>query len=232
MELRSKSSSDEKIDRTDGAATGKREGAKVMSSLPVSSLRAFKQELSSVMRLWGEENYDQALAIVESLLKVWPGNGHLHVLWASLVQLQDDPKNSLREAKRALQRAVQLDKSSLIASIELGHFLDAVEDKPQAALKAYSEGVTVARRSLIEGLIGQAKALRQLDKQDEFLACLLELLQVMHFDLDSRASKSKGISPDIIIESPTGPVYAIQLKGPYAERIEEILDEVRSNRSA
>ena len=198
----------------------------------MSSVRAFKQKLSSVMRLWEEKDYDDALAEVESLLEVWPGNGRLHILWASLVQLQDDPKDSLREAKQALQRAVELDKASPAGSIELGHFLDAVEDKPQAAFRAYTEGVTAARRLLIEGLIGQAKALRQLDKQEEFFNCLLELLHLMHFEPGSKESKSGGISPDIILESPTGRVYAVQLKGPYAEQIEEILNEVRSDRSA
>jgi tetratricopeptide (TPR) repeat protein len=198
----------------------------------MSRARGFKQKLASVMRLWGEEAYDEALAEVESLLEAWPGNAHLHILWASLVQLQDEPNHGLDEAKRALQRAIELDKSSPAGPIELGHFLDAVEDKPQAALKAYAEGVTAARRLLIEGLIGQAKVLRELNKQEEFFNCLSELLHLIHFDPGSKGGKSGGISPDVILESPTGRVYDVQLKGPYAEQIGEILDGVRSNRSA
>ena len=50
---------------------------------------------------------------------------------------------------------------------ELGHFLDGVDDDPRAASKAYADGVAAARRLLIEGLIGQAKALllRQIGKR-------------------------------------------------------------------
>ena len=93
----------------------------------MSSLRTLKQKLSNVARLWEEEYYDEALAEVEALLESWPGNPHLHVLKASLVQLQDDPKYDLEEVKQALQRAVELDKESPTASIELGHYLDNVE---------------------------------------------------------------------------------------------------------
>ena len=156
----------------------------------MSSLRAFKRDLSSVKRLWGEEKFDEALARVESLLKAWPGNAHLHILWSSLVQLQDEPKNSLDEAKQALRRAIELDRTSPAGSIELGHFLDAVEDKPQAASRAYAEGVTVARRLLIEALIGQAKALQQLGRAKEFSQCLSELTHLMDFEPASRESKA------------------------------------------
>ncbi len=145
----------------------------------MSNLRGFKQKLSIVSRLWQEANYDAALAEVEAMLKTWPGNAHLHVLWASLVQLQEDAKHGLDEARQALQQAVELDRGSPAAAIELGHYLDNVEDDPQAALKAYAEGVTAARRLLIEGLIGQAKAFRQLEKREEFRRCLLELLQTV-----------------------------------------------------
>src|SRR5262245_43889580 len=89
----------------------------------MSTLRGLKQKLSTVSRLWDEQDYDQALAEVESLLDTWPGNPHLHVLKASLVQLQEEPKYELDEAKKALHQAIQLDKASPTASIELGHFL-------------------------------------------------------------------------------------------------------------
>jgi tetratricopeptide (TPR) repeat protein len=197
----------------------------------MSSLRSFKQKLSSVMRHWESGEYDHALAEVESLREAWPGNSHLHVLWASLVQLQDEPENTLQEAKQALQLAVELDRTSPAASIELGHFLDVVEDKAGPAAKAFAEGVALARRSLIDGLIGRAKALHQLDKHEEVFACLLELLQLTQFEPEAKVNKAGEASPDIILESPTGRAYVFQLKGPSAERIEEILDEVRAHRS-
>jgi tetratricopeptide (TPR) repeat protein len=167
----------------------------------MSSLRAFKQKLAAISRLWESEDYDAALAEVDELRKTWPGNAHLHIMWASLVQLQEDPKHNLDEAKQALQHAIEFDDSSPAPAIELGHFLDAVEDNPRAAAKAFAEGVALARQQLLEGLIGQAKALLQLNKRKEAVRCVREALRV-------------------------------ELKGPIAEEIEELLSEVLASRSA
>ncbi len=131
----------------------------------MSNLRGFRQKLALLSRLWEEKDYERALAEVEALRKTWPGNAHLLILWASLVQLQEKPKHELEEAKRALQQAVELDRGSPAAALELGAFLDNVEDDPQAAAKAYADGVATARQLLIEGLLGQAKAFRQLEKR-------------------------------------------------------------------
>jgi len=144
----------------------------------MSNLREFKQKLSIISRLWEEQDYDAALAEVESLLNAWPGNAHLHILWASLVQLQEGPKHGLDEARQALQQAVELDRGSPAAAIELGHYLDNVEDDPRAASKACADGVAAARRLLLEGLIGQAKALRQMGKWEECRRCLREAEQI------------------------------------------------------
>ncbi|MGL6097615.1 MAG: hypothetical protein ACRC7O_17675, partial [Fimbriiglobus sp.] len=133
--------------------------------------RTPKPRLSTVTRLWEQGDIDAALGEVERLLETWPGNPHLFVLKATLGQLQDEPRYELSELKRSLQVAVELDKSSPEASIELGHYLDAVEDDPDAALKAYSDGVAAARHLLVEGLIGQAKVYRQLDQMGEFRRC-------------------------------------------------------------
>jgi tetratricopeptide (TPR) repeat protein len=197
----------------------------------MSHLRAFKQKLSTVNRLREEKEYDTALAEVEGLLKVWPGNAHLHILWASLVQLQEDPKYSLDDAKKALQQAVELDESSPAGAIELAHFLDAVEDNPRAASKSYTEGVAVARQLLIEGLMGQAKALLQLDKREDCLQSLMEVLHVLQFDPTSKRHKSRGTGTNITFESPAGQVYTLHLKGPFAEQIKEMFDQVLSARS-
>jgi tetratricopeptide (TPR) repeat protein len=198
----------------------------------MNNLRGLKKNLSAISRLWEEKDYDAALAEVESLLKSWPGNAHLHILWASLVQLQENPQHDLDEAKQALQQAVELDRESPAAAIELGYFLDNVEDDPQAASKAYAEGVATARRLLIEGLIGQAKAFQQLEKREEFLRCLVEVLYLAQFETGPKRPKARESGPDIIFKSPTGHVYAIELKGPYAAQIEDLLSEVASDRSA
>jgi tetratricopeptide (TPR) repeat protein len=198
----------------------------------MNSIRSFKQKLAVVSRLWEEKDYDAALSQVEDLLKTWPGNAHLHILWASLVQLQENPKHSLDDAKQALQRAIDLDRSSPSGPIELGHFLDAVEDNPQAAARAYAEGVAAARQSLIEGLIGQAKALLQLGKREDALKCVLEVLHLAEAEPAPKRGKSEDVAPDIIFRSPNGHVVAVPLKGPFAGQIEELLNEVFANRSA
>ncbi len=191
----------------------------------MSNLRGFKHKLSTISRLWEQKDYDTALAEVESLLKVWPGNAHLHILWASLVQLQEDSKYDLEEVKQALQQAVEFDRSSPASTIELAHFLDNVEDDPQSASKAYAEGIASARQLLIEGLIGQAKVFRQLDKKDEFSRCLLEVLHLARFETNPKRSRAEEVGANIIFESATGFFHANQLTGPYAEQIQELLSD-------
>jgi tetratricopeptide (TPR) repeat protein len=198
----------------------------------MNDLRSFKQKLSKVSQLWKKQKYDAALAEVESLLKSWPGNAHLHVLWASLVQLQEDPRYDLNEAKEALQKAVQLDKGSPTAAIELGHFLDNVEDDPQGASEIYADGVAVARQLLIDGLIGQAKAFRQLNRRNEFLHCLRQVVHLAQFERGSQESKAGESDADLIVDSSTGYVLVPQLKGPYTEQIQDLLNEAVADRSA
>jgi hypothetical protein len=162
----------------------------------MTDLHTFNQGLAAIERLWNGKDYDQAFAEVESMLESWPGNAHLHILWAGLVQLQDDPTHGLDEAKQMLQDAVELDNGSAAAVIELGHFLDNVEDDPQGAAKAFADGVAMARTLLIEGLIGQAKAFRQLEEKDEFRRCLLEVLYLVRFE----ANGAKGSHAEAVLE--------------------------------
>ena len=82
--------------------------------------RGFKQKVAVVSRLWEAREYNKALAEIEALLDTWPGNPHLHVLRASLIQLQDDPPHDLDEVRQALQIAVELDKGFPAALIEHG----------------------------------------------------------------------------------------------------------------
>lgn len=105
----------------------------------------FKQALAAISRLWDKEDYDAALSRVEDARKTWPGNAHLCILWASLLQLQEDPKHPLNDAKKALQQAMELDGSSPAGAIEFRHFLDAAEDDPQGAAKVYAGAVTATR---------------------------------------------------------------------------------------
>ena len=187
--------------------------------------RGFKQKLTAISRLWKAGSYAVALSEVETVLKTWPGNAHLHVLWASLVQLQEESEHGLDEVKQALQQAIELDGDSPAAMIELGHYLDTVEDDPPAAAKAYAKGVAAARQLLIDGLIGQAKVFRQLDNREEFLRCLLEVLHLTRSDPDVKRAKVEESGTDIIFESPAGHFHAVQLNGPYAGQIQDLLSE-------
>lgn len=74
-------------------------------SATMKDMTRYKQKLAAVSRLWAKANYDAALGEVETLLAEWPGNSHLHVLWASLVQLQEEPRHGLDYARQALKRA-------------------------------------------------------------------------------------------------------------------------------
>ena len=69
----------------------------------MSDSRTFKQRRLLVMRLWAKKDFDAAMVEVERMQKTWPGNGQLRILWACLVQLQENPTHSLDDAKRALQ---------------------------------------------------------------------------------------------------------------------------------
>ena len=190
------------------------------------STRSFKQKLTKVFRHWRDEQYGLALSDVEELLKSWPGNAQLYILWASLVQLHDDPSHRLDEAKQALQRAVEVDTNSPAGAVELGHYLDAVEDNPRAASKAFSEGIRSARRLLMDGLLGQARALLQLDKREEALKCLLEWLYLANVDNHSAKGKSVNVGPDIVVRDSTGQILALELKGPFAVKIKDLLQQL------
>jgi tetratricopeptide (TPR) repeat protein len=198
----------------------------------MTNTRSLKQGFSKVFRHWRDNKYDLALDIVEELLKSWPGNSRLHILWASLVQLQDRPSHQLDEVKKAFQRAMELDKDSPAAAVELGHFLDAVEDDPQAASKVFAEGTLSARRLLIDGLLGQARALLQMDKRDEALKCLMESLYLADIERSAEEGKSPNGTPDVLLRDATGRMLAFQLKGPFAIRVEDLLEELLPQRSA
>ncbi len=189
------------------------------------NVRSFKQKVEKVLRHWRQEEYDVALRGVEVLLKSWPGNAYLYILWASLVQLQEEPSHSLEEAKTALERAVEVDKSSPAGAIELGYFLDAVEDNPNAAAKAFASGTFAARRLLIEGLAGQAKTLLQLNKREEAFRCLTEALYLANVHNSRGAEESANGAPDVLLRDATGHLLALQVKGPFAATMDDLLKE-------
>lgn len=192
----------------------------------MNNARSLKQKVSKVQGLMAESQYDTALCQVEELLARWPGNSQLHILWATLVQLHDAPAHTLDDAKRALQTAVALDESSPAAPIELGHFLDAVEDNPQAASKAFADAIRAARRLLIDALLGQARALLQLNKREEAIACLIESLYLTNLSFSANRGKSPRIVPGVLCHEPSGPAFRLPLTGAFGSEIEGLLADV------
>jgi len=61
--------------------------------------------------------------------------------------------------KEALVSAAEIDKSSPAGAIELGHFLDAVEDDPEAQRRCSAKAFHSQGVLLLDGLLGQARAL-------------------------------------------------------------------------
>ncbi|MFO0964599.1 MAG: hypothetical protein U0793_03295 [Gemmataceae bacterium] len=194
----------------------------------MSNARTFKQRLATVSRRWEKEDYDHALAEVDRMREAWPGNAHLHILWASLVQLQETPMHTLDDAKKALGQAAEFAPCSPAASIELGHFADSVEDDPRASVKFFSEAVTGARQLLIEGLTGQAKALSQLGQRQEFLRCVSQLLDLLQWQETPAVEKKQAQ----LLESASGRVFSVHVKGPFPEEVEDLLHEAIESRSA
>jgi hypothetical protein len=191
-----------------------------------------KRGLARVQRHWQEKEYDLALKEVEGLLDRWPGNAQLQTLWASLVQLQEEPTHSLSEVKTALQQAMDLDEHSPAAAIELGHYLDAVEDDPEAAARVFSEAGRAARRLLIEALVGQTRALLQLDKREEAVVCLVELMHLANTASSSERVRSAEAAADLLSHAYKGGLFRGQLRGPYGDTIESLLHELSATRSA
>jgi len=191
----------------------------------MTKTRSLKQKLAQVDRLWSDTKFGQALSEVEKLMKAWPGSAHLLILWASLVQLQDKTDHTLDDAKKALQSAIEMDRTSPAGFIELGQFFDSVEDNPQEASKAFSEGVALARQLLIEGLLGQAKSLMQLSKREEAIKCIIESLQLTNRSRPQKGAKAQGSVSLVDLKKPVGPILGVQLGGSFGSEIESILND-------
>jgi len=178
----------------------------------------FKKKFEEVQRLMASDKFDAALRKVESLMVAWPGNAHLHVLWATLAQLQENPKGGLDEVRQSLEEAVELDQGSPAAALEFGYYLDNVEDAPEAAIEVFTSAVSNARRLLTEGLIGQARALIQLGKWQEVSQCLEELFQLVRFDPSAKKTENRWwyvFTRDFLARNP---------KLAFKEEIEELLE--------
>jgi tetratricopeptide (TPR) repeat protein len=138
----------------------------------VKSTSSFKHGLARVRRAWLARDFAKALAEVDKLLKQWPDNPHLLVLWADLIQLQDtDGEPTIEGAKAAYRRAIALNADSPEPHVGLGHYLFAVDDDPKAASECFAITVELCRSWLREALLAQAEALMELGRKQEAFDC-------------------------------------------------------------
>lgn len=157
----------------------------------MTSAKSFKERVSRINKYWQESSYDRAFAKADDLRSEHPDNPQALVMWASLLQLLDESEYSLDDAKKALRQAMDFDDASPVPAIELGHFLDAIEDDPKAASHTFMRAISQARNLLVEALIGNAKCLLQLNRRSDAIRCLLDALQVSKTGTINRNGSSK-----------------------------------------
>lgn len=192
----------------------------------MSRAPSYSQQVAKVRKLWNGGKYDQALSAVEEMMTAWPGNAALHVAWACLVQLQEETSHELSAVKRALETARELDDKSSAASIELGNFLDAVEDDAEGAEEAFGGAASIARKQLIEALSGRARALLQLDRSEEATRCLIEVLQLSRGVPKAKTGKSTNGNADLAWSDASGGTLHVQVKGGLTEEIQSLVQDV------
>jgi tetratricopeptide (TPR) repeat protein len=161
----------------------------------MKSISAYKRGLKKVWRHWLSSRFDRALVEVSHLLKEWPDNPRLLIMWADLIQLQEKEEGpSLAGAKAAYQRAIDLDDNSAEALTEMGLFILAIEDDAQAAIPYFEKAAAVCRKFLEQALLGHAEACAELEQQSGATKILREVRQVQSHRAKS-ASGSNGIEP-------------------------------------
>jgi tetratricopeptide (TPR) repeat protein len=138
---------------------------------------ALKRGLAKVWRDWESQRFDRALAEIERLLESQPDNPRLLVMRANLIPLQDEVVAggpTLEDARKDLKTAIKLDDRSPNPLIELGYFLYTFDDDAKAASKYFQKAIELCRELLKNALIGQAKALSELEHDAEAMGCLAE----------------------------------------------------------
>jgi tetratricopeptide (TPR) repeat protein len=197
----------------------------------MTSSQSIKKGISKIFGHWERGDYDQALTDTEVLLKNSPASSQLHVIWASLAQLQESPGHDLQAIKSALEFAVDIDRDSPNPPIELGYFLDSVEDDPAAAAKAFSTAIARAERLLVDALMGKARALVQLEKEKEAARCMIKALQVSTFRASVDRRQSRRMSPVEAITSSRRPSRELPVRGELSQEIADLLENAIADSS-
>jgi len=94
-------------------------------------------EMTELRRLWREERFDEALRLVEHLLKLHPGCAQLWLRRGDLIQLADQGPE-LEEAGVSYRQALRLAPNNLEALRLLAHFHDIVVPN-RALAKGYAK---------------------------------------------------------------------------------------------
>jgi tetratricopeptide (TPR) repeat protein len=153
---------------------------------PVSS---FKRRLEKIRRLADQKKHGKAFDEADRLLREWPDNPELLVLWSDLLQLQEEDKGpSLEAAKAALQRAADLDDQAPQPLIELGYYLYALEDDNKGAAKLFDRAISLSRRLLEDALVGKVKALEDLGRGEEAWKYVEEIIWLRRTNGQARDS--------------------------------------------
>ena len=107
----------------------------------------------------------RAMQLVEEGLKEYPASARLWILRGDLIQVSDDVDTySLDDALDSYQTAVEIEPSSAEAHESIGHFLDAVANRPKEAEGYFRKALALGGGKASEE--GLAQVLQQLGRED------------------------------------------------------------------
>ncbi len=132
----------------------------------------FKKQIDKVEDLYDKREYEKALKKLKSMRKRWKGNARLDVLFGKLVgqfisSEEDDDRLghtrfTMKDVRRAFSRAAVTD---IDGKLELGLFLDEIEEDNDAAKTVITEAVEDAAFLLAETIT----ALREVSGKPEVM---------------------------------------------------------------
>jgi type 1 glutamine amidotransferase len=125
----------------------------------------FKKCLAGVRRGAEMGHVGRALAALEKMLKTWPDHSTLLVEKSRLIQLSKH--GELTEAKRALQRATEVDDAAPNPWIELGFYRLSIDDVAEDAEEKFDHAIDLGLRLLAEAVTGKIDAV--LDQAVDYL---------------------------------------------------------------
>ena len=154
------------------------------------------ENLKDVQRLLSENQYSNALLIVNKLVEKYPFSTNLLLLKGQLIQLLDGDSElgELQDASDALESAVELDGESIDALNELAMFRYVVEDKHNEAILLFEKSIVKCLDFLEEAYLGKARCFFETDRIFESLSCLNEGLQVIPYAAKLKSEKDYILS--------------------------------------